>query len=292
MPAKVKEFPAATQFINRELSWLAFNQRVLEEAQDVQVPLMERLKFLAISANNLDEFCMVRVGGLQSLKEQGRVPRDAVGLTPTQQLDQISRAMRQMVHDQYACYNEDLQIALYQARIRPYAVDRLDDEQAAYVDERFETLIYPIVTPMAIQPDQPFPLLPALTLHLAVALAPSAHEPRAGSRWAIVSMPKSVARLITIPFMDGHAYVLLDDVITAYMDRFFPGEVVEEVAAFRITRDADMRVREDEAKDLRAGMEDVLAERRSSECVRLEIAMGASNRVVDFLRTALAPPPR
>jgi polyphosphate kinase len=288
MAASTKSrFPAKTLFINRELSWLAFNQRVLDEARNLQVPLMERLKFLAITSNNLDEFFMVRVGGLQMLKAQGRAPRDPVGLTPNQQLRQISRRAKAMVAEQYACYTEDLQLALHRARIQQCSMDRLDQQQARHLEELFETLIYPVVTPMAIDPDQPFPLLPALTLHVAVVLPPPAEQPDGASRLAVVSLPRSIARLLTLPHMDGHAYALLEDVLMAYMERFFPGEAIEEMAPFRLTRNADMRVRENDAPDLMTGMEDILDERRSSACVRLEVAASASPDLIRQLQDAV-----
>ena len=275
-------------FINRELSWLDFNQRVLDEARDPSVPLLERLKFLAITATNLDEFFMVRVGGLQLLKAQGRAPRDPAGLTPTRQLEQISRYARKMVVDQYACFQQDLDPALSRARIRRVPMNGLNAEQLKYVERIFEELIYPVITPVAVDPDQSFPVLQALTLHLAVALPPREGENDKRRRVALVTVPKNLARFMTVPCKDGHEYVLLENILEGFMDRLFPGEVVEEVVPFRIARNADMRVSEDEAPDLLSGMEDVLEERRMSPCVRLEIAKSASSAMHDYLQKALA----
>ncbi len=274
-------------FINRELSWLDFNQRVLEEARDVSVPLLERLKFLAITSANLDEFFMVRVGGLQLLKAQGRAPGDPAGLTPSRQLDRISRYARKMVLDQYACYLQELAPALYTARIRPVPMTGLDAEQLKYVERVFEELIYPVITPVAVDPDAPFPVLQAMTLHLAVALPPTDGGKEAHPRVAIVTVPKNLARFMTVPCKDGHEYVLLEEVLEGFMDRLFPGEVIDEVTPFRLTRNADMGVREDEAPDLLAGMEDILEERRTSPCVRLEIAERASAGMLDYVQAAL-----
>ncbi len=292
MAAKRKAAPKraskTVSFINRELSWLDFNQRVLEEARDASVPLLERLKFLAITSSNLDEFFMVRVGGLQWIKAQGRAPRDPAGLTPTRQLDRISRYARKMVLDQYACFNEELALALYQARIRQVSMSRLDAEQLKYVERIFEELIYPVVTPVAVDPDKPFPVLQALALHLAVVLPPSEGGGTSSApRMAIVTVPGNLARFLTVPCRDGHEYVLLEDVLESFMDRLFPGETIDEVATFRVTRNADMQVREDEAPDLLSGMEDILEERRTSACVRLEIAKGASSGLVDCLKKVL-----
>lgn len=284
---KAKRARKPVPFINRELSWLDFNHRVLEEARDPSVPLLERLKFLAICCSNLDEFFMVRVGGLQWLKSQGRAPRDAAGLTPTRQLDQISRYARKMVLDQYACFQEELAPALHDARIRRVPMNGLDAEQLKYVERIFDELIYPVITPVAVDPDKPFPVLQALTLHLAVALPPGAEADDRRRRMAIVTVPRNLARFMTVPCMDGHEYVLLEDVLEAFMDRLFPGEPIDEVAAFRLARNADMQVREDEAPDLLAGMEDILEARRTGSCVRLEIAKGASAELLDYLQKAL-----
>ncbi len=289
MSAKRKLKLSRQHFINRELSWLDFNQRVLEEAADLQVPVLERLKFLAITSSNLDEFFMVRVGGLQLIKAQGRAPRDLTGLTPTRQLTAISRYARKMVQDQYACFQQDLEPALYRARIRELSTHKLDAEQLRMMENTFSELIYPVITPMAIDPDKPFPLLQARTLHLYVALAPAKGE--SAARVAVVPVPPTLARLMTLPKEDGYAYVRLEEVIALFIDHLFPGEQIDEVVPFRITRNADMQVREDEAPDLLAGMEDILEERRTSPCVRLEMAQSASAACRDYLCKAMAVDP-
>lgn len=275
----------ARPFFNRELSWLDFNQRVLEEAMNLTVPLLERLKFLAITSSNLDEFFMVRVGGLQFLREQGKTRRDPSGLTPTQQLERISERARKMTIDQYNCFERDLEPALHQARIRRMLPSALDSEQAKFIDSAFSELLYPVITPVAIDPDQPFPLLKARILHLLVTLAPSA--PGDPQRHAVMSLPDSLVRFMTLPCRDGHEYIHLEDVLMGYADRFFPGEPIEEAVPFRITRNADMQVQEDEAPDLLIGMEGILEERRTSPCVRLEISAKASPKATAFLQTAL-----
>ncbi len=288
MSAKRKSPPPAT-FINRELSWLDFNQRVLEEAADLSVPLLERLKFLAITSSNLDEFFMVRVGGLQLIKEQGRTRRDAAGLTPTRQLQLISRYARKIVRDQYNCFQQDLEPALHQARIRRVMPSQLDQEQLRFIDQTFEDLIYPVITPIAIDANKPFLLLKALTLYIAVRLAPAPNEE--DSRFAVTMIPDSLARFMTLPCPDGHEYIHLEDVVATFADRLFPGEPVEEAVPFRITRNADMQVREDEAPDLLMGMEDILAARRTSPCVRLEVGHQASAQLKSYLQHALEVDP-
>ena len=279
MPAK------ADKFINRELSWLAFNRRVLEEGLDGSLPLLERLKFIAIVSSNLDEFFMVRVGGLQQLVAKGSETTDPSGLTPTQLRAEISRIAQQMVADQYACLLDDLEAKLAAEGIRRLRIDELTPDQDIYVERLFEHELYPLLTPMAIEFDEPFPLMPGLGLNLCVRLktAKGADIPR----FAVIAMPKGIARFVTIPTAEGFHYVLVEDLITAFLDRIFPGEPVLEAAAFRITRNADMSVREDAAGDLLAQMKEVLTERRQSSCVRLEFSRNASDVLRNFLKTAL-----
>ncbi len=282
---KKKQF--RNPFFSRELSWLDFNQRVLEEAADLSVPLLERLKFLAITSSNLDEFFMVRVGGLQFLKAQGNTSRDAAGLTPTQQLEKISQRVRQMVQDQYTCFQQDLAPALHQARIRRIMPHDLNNEQLAFIENAFSELIYPVSTPVAIQPGEPFPHLKARNLHLLITLKEENNQAEGSPRRAILSLSNSLVRFMTLPSRDGHAYIHLEDILAAYSDRYFPNEQIAEICAFRITRNADMQIQEDEAPDLLSGMEGILEERRTSPCVRLEIDHRASAESTEYLQQAL-----
>ncbi len=272
-------------FIHRELSWLAFNRRVLEEALDPALPLLERLKFLAITGSNLDEFFMVRVGGLQQLRDQGSEAKDPSGMTPVEALAQISRIAHEMVSDQYQCLLNDLEGKLAAEGVRRLTVDELTPEQDVYVERLFEHELYPVLTPMALDLDEPFPLLPGLGLNLCVRLktVKGADLPR----FAVVAIPKGVARFITVPAGAGYHYLLLEDLVSAFLDRIFPGEPVLESAPFRITRNADMSVREDAASDLLAEMKEILSERRQSSCVRLEVSRSSSDVLRSFLKTAL-----
>ena len=274
-----------TPFINRELSWLAFNRRVLEEALDTSLPLLERLKFLSITSSNLDEFFMVRVGGLHLLASQGSEIPDPSGLEPAEQLAAVSRIVRQMVADQYACLLDDLEIKMAAAGIRRLNVDQLTPGQDAYVEGLFEHELYPVITPMAVDLDEPFPLLTGLGINLCVRL--KALKGADIPRFAIVAVPKGVARFITVPTDRGYHYLLLEDIITAFLDRIFPGEPILESAPFRITRNADMSIREDAAGDLLEKMKEVLTERKQSSCVRLEISGSASDVLRSFLKTSL-----
>lgn len=275
-------------FINRELSWLAFNERVLAEARDASTPLLERLKFLAITGSNLDEFFMVRVGGLQQLADEGRGKTDSAGLTPLEQLKDIGLRVRRLTAAQYACLIEELETALAAAgilRIRPNALPR---KLERHLERFFDQDVYPVVTPIAADFEKEFPRLPGLRVNLLVRLKPL--PGKRGVRHAVVTLPKSLARFITLPVEKGFQYVLLEDVAARYAAKLFSGESILETAPFRITRNADMSVREDKAADLLAEMKAILVERKHSIGIRLEIEETASAAARDFLRKALRIP--
>ncbi|MCH5375744.1 MAG: polyphosphate kinase 1, partial [Planctomycetes bacterium] len=274
-----------SNYINRELSWLEFNQRVLDEALDPQIPLLERLKFLAITASNLDEFFMVRVGGLQMLARGGRRKRDPAGLTPARQLKSISRRVHQFVAQQYDCLLDELEPGLAEAGLRRLLPRELNEHQQTVVQKIFETEVFPIYTPMAVDTIESFPLLINRALNVCVRLKPvdGEREPR----FAVIPLGPSPPRFFRLPSDQGYHYIVLEDVIRCFVADFFPGVPVQEVVPFRITRNADMNVREDMAADLMAGMEEVLDARKLSDCVRLEIDAGVSRATLRFLRTAL-----
>ncbi|MHC4993013.1 MAG: polyphosphate kinase 1 [Planctomycetota bacterium] len=272
--------------MNRELSWLEFNQRVLDEAADERTPVLERLKFLAITASNLDEFMMVRVGGLQMLASKRPGARDPSGLTPGEQLAAISDRTHRMVRGQYQCYLQELEPRLAAAGIRRIDKPDLTDDQLDYLEAFFEREIWPVLTPMPVGAGVEFPLLVDQSLSACVHLE---HESGAedGPRLAIIPFGRSTPRFITLPSDGGYRYVLLEDTVQLFADRFFPGETVRSFVPFRISRNADLSVQEDMASDLLAGMEQVLDERKESDCVRLEIADDASDEVRDFLQQSL-----
>jgi len=263
------------RFINRELSWLNFNRRVLEEAVDPRNPLLERVKFLMITASNMDEFFMVRVGGLQMMVRQGRRAKDASGMTPRQQLTAVSRAAHDFVARQTALYREDLEPRLAEQglrRVRPHAMDA---DQEAYAERIFHEQVLPVLTPMAVRDEAPFPLLRNLGLVMAVLLE-DGHA-------ALIPLQAVLDRFVILPSEGGTSFLLFEDLVRAFVDRFFLGERVAEAAVFRMTRNADLSVREDQAADLLARMEDVLDARKQSECIRLEIEDGVSDRLLGFL---------
>ncbi len=286
-------------FINRELSWLEFNQRVLDEARDGEIPLLERLKFLAITASNLDEFFMVRVGGLQLLAAQKNRKTDSAGMTPRAQLKAISRRAHDIVDAQYECFSQELEPQMAERGIRRVVADELTDRQLEVVSQMFESEIFSVLAPLGMSSPEDFPLLPSHTLNLCVRLqgAPEKRRRRlpvrpvqqetSKARFAIIPLGRSLSRFMTLQSEGGYNYVLLEDVVKQFAERFFSHETLLECHAFRITRNADMSVREDLAADLLSGMEEVLDWRKDSPCVRLEVTDQTSDEVRDFLKEAL-----
>jgi polyphosphate kinase len=275
---------AEPRFFNRELSWLEFNQRVLDEARDASLPLLERLKFLAITGSNLDEFASVRLGSLQLLVTRGGKP-DAAGLTPEQQLRAALQRTRQLVSDQYACWMNELAPGLAAAGLRRVLPSELNDKQARVVASVFQDELFPILSPMAVDAEGEFPLLTGLTLHLCVRLVPA--TPDGPPRLAVIPFGRQRPRFITLPTDTGAGYFLLEDAVTLSLTRFFPGEQILETALFRLTRNADLELREDLAADLLEGIQEVLDARKESACVRLEISSGASPELKQFLQDRL-----
>ncbi len=268
---------------NRELSWLEFNQRVLDEALNRSLPPLERLKFLAITASNLDEFFMVRVGGLQQLL-QGRTARDAAGLTPREQLTRISDRVHAMTLSQRACLRE-IENELETHHVRRLTGDQLSPAQTHHVQHVFTHEIFPLLTPMAASAPAPFPPIPGLTLCLLIRLSPKASSRK--NRYVILALPRSISRTVNLEAEKGSAYLLVEDAVGLHLGPCFPGERILETATFRITRNADLAVREDLAGDLLSEMRQVLTRRRESACVRLELSADASGDCRDFLKRAL-----
>lgn len=294
-----------SMYINRELSWLEFNQRVLDEALDRKIPPLERLKFLAITGSNLDEFFMVRVGGLQMVADRESAKRDPAGMSPREQLTAISRRVHTMVDDQYRCFLRDLEPALEQAGIRRVSPAALEARQRTAVSTLFEREAFVVMTPMMVSPSAPFPLLVGQQLVACVELAPATAD--ADARFALIPLGGTLDRIVPLsnktlsnkaPLSDSSStessssgipyhYMLLEDVVQMHVERFFPGLEVRGCTFFRVTRNADMRVQEDTPADLLSGMQQVLIARKQSACVRLEIAAGASQSIRSFLQSAL-----
>lgn len=253
-------------YINREISWLEFNQRVLDQGRRADLPLLERVKFLSITASNLDEFFQVRVGGLVLLQQSGKFKPDAAGYSPSEQLEMIQRRVGRMVADQYALL-EELRPGLAENGLYPQPMSALNESQRLALESFFMTDIAPLLTPIAMEVEQP-PILPNLRLIVgAELLPPNAAE----SRFIAVTLPEALPRRVHSAALGRDAYVLLEDLVMACIGRLFPGETVLTAAPFRVTRNGDIAVLEEEGGDFAREMEEVLVARQFSDCVRLEL---------------------
>ncbi|MGE3780530.1 MAG: polyphosphate kinase 1, partial [Pirellulaceae bacterium] len=276
---------SAPLFINRELSWLEFNQRVLDEARDNQVPLLERLKFLSITGSNLDEFFMVRVGGLQILRGRGITKPDVTGMSPAEQLEAISVRAHRMMLDQYHCFMDEIEPRLVEAGIRRIRRGEMTERQQQVAEQILASEIFPILSPIAVTSPESFPQLINQTLNICVRLAPAGKSKE--SRFAVIPFGRMARRFITLPADRGYAYTLVEDVASMFVERFFAGERVLESVPFRITRNADIAIQDDSAADLLADMEELLVERKHSDCVRLETTTEISPELLAFLQRVL-----
>ncbi|MDT8861757.1 RNA degradosome polyphosphate kinase [Alkalihalobacillus sp. MEB130] len=282
-----------TFYNNRELSWLAFNERVLEEAIDERNPILERLKFLAIFSSNLDEFFMVRVAGLKDQVKAGYSrPENKAGLTPKQQLKHISEKNHLLVHLQDTVYTETLIPMLYHEGFQFLSIEECNDEQIEYLQERFQHYIFPVLTPMAIDAYRPFPMLLNKSLNLAVMLKKvnQIDQDKDKDQLAIVQVPAVLTRYIKLPSEKGgnEQFILLEDVISHFIDDLFIGFRVQSVSPFRITRNADMTIHEEGARDLLSEIEKEIKKRKWGAAVRLEMQEGHMNqRVLNLLLDVL-----
>ncbi|MBC7912108.1 MAG: polyphosphate kinase, partial [Pyrinomonadaceae bacterium] len=263
---------------NRELSWLEFNRRVLEEALDETQPLLERLKFLAIFSTNLDEFFMIRVSGLKEELEEEIHEPSPDGMTPAEQLKQISEQLRPMVAAQMRCLTQEILPALETEGISVTPYKELTTEEQQALDTYFMENVFPVLTPQAVDPGHPFPYISNLSLNLGLMIEPAeaAGEDDAEHlsdelRFARVKIPPLVSRLVPVGDTDKK-FTLLGDVVAANIDELFPGMRSSGSYLFRVTRDADIEIREDEAGDLLRMVEQQLRKRRFGDAVRLEVS--------------------
>jgi polyphosphate kinase len=272
-------------FINRELSWLAFNERVLEEAADPTTPLLERAKFVAIAAANLDEFFMVRVAAVKRELEDGNTAPDLSGLTPAEQLAAIRARSHAFVTTMYRLVNEELRPALAAQQIRILSLPELGDTRQAALATFFRESVLPVLTPLAIDVSRPFPLLSSLSLNLALLLEAPPDEPE--RRLAIVQVPAGLARLVEVAGFEGYAGVLLEDVIRAHLGQLFPGQTILESVVIRLARDAELELDDEGGRTHLEAVERELRRRRRSDVVRLEVESTASPELLALLRDKL-----
>ncbi len=272
-------------FINRELSWLAFNERVLEEAADATIPLLERVKFAAIASANLDEFFMVRVAAVKRIIEEGDTAADLAGLTPSEQLSAIRRRTHAFVAALYRVVTEDLLPTLASHRISILRVQQVDDAPRAALGAFFREGVLPVLTPLAIDVSRPFPLLSSLSLNLALLLQPEPDE--SARRLAIVQVPSGLPRLVEVPGGGGYVYVLLEDVIRAQITELFPGQTILETTVIRLARDAELELDDEGGRTHLEMVEREVRRRRRSDVVRLEVEASASEEILALLREQL-----
>lgn len=272
-------------FINRELSWLAFNHRVLDEAARATLPALERVKFLAITASNLDEFFMVRVGGLQLLREQGVRARDNAGLTPTQQWEQIHQAASAFVARQYEILAQQLLPLLNDKGIRRLPVAELTPAQRTHLREYFAEQIFPVLSPVVADDAGARSAIPALQIILLCTVS-SGDNGAEEKRHVLLPLPTSLPRHVSVPDADAgqFCYVNLEDVVALFIGDFFPGEKVSQPARFRVSRNTDITVDDESAFDLATEMEEVLEARLKSPAIRIEIESGASREHTRIIR--------
>jgi polyphosphate kinase len=275
-------------FINRELSWLAFDERVLEEATDPSTPLLERAKFAAIVASNLDEFFMVRVARLKALVDEGDTTPDLSGLTPAQQLAAVSARAHALVDSLYASTFDVLLPGLALHGIRIVQFDSLEAPVQASLRAFFRDSVLPVLTPLAIDVTRPFPLVSSLSLNLAVLLEPAPEAEAAGDpRLAIVQVPAVLARLVRIADAEGATFVLLEEIIRAHVAELFPGQAIRETTVVRLARDAELEFDDEGGGSHLELVEQQVRERRRSDVARLEVGNDASDAFVGTLAAQL-----
>ena len=309
---KAKDFTNPQHYENRELSWLKFNNRVLSEARDKSIPLLERLKFVSITSSNLDEFFMVRVASLKDMVHAEYKKRDIAGMTAAEQLTKINVATRELVELQYSTYNRSLLPLLHAQGI--YIIDayeELTEEQAKFVDTYFEENVYPVLTPMAVDASRPFPLIRNKTLNILALLSKkkdahskeidglSENEPqekkekkekkgkkeKSAVEFATVQVPSVLPRLIAIPSKEEgeHTFILLEQMIERNISKLYLNYDVICAYPYRIMRNADLSIDEDEAEDLLKEIEKQLKRRQWGEVIRLEVEDRIDKRLLNFL---------
>ena len=269
---------ASSRYIDRELSWLEFNARVLALAENESLPLLERAKFLAIFSSNLDEFFQVRVSGLKEQLEAGIRPTSEEGIDQLEQLSAIRARVEELVTRQAVVFTKDVRPALQEAGIEFCDWQDLDDEARDRLTNEFEDRIFPVLTPLAVDPAHPFPYISSLSLNLAVVVRDASTGEQ---RFARVKVPPLLPRFVVVP--GSSRFVALEQVIAAHLDALFPGMEVLQHYAFRVTRDADFEL-SDDAEDLLAAMEFVLRQRtKFGVAVRLEVDAEMTPEVLQLL---------
>lgn len=282
----MKKFDDKEYYVNRELSWLMFDERVLGEATDTSNPLMERLKFLSITASNLDEFFMVRVASLIDMQHADYSKRDIAGMTIGEQLEKISKKTHELVETQYFVLMHTLLPLMESEGIRFITKhEELTREQGEFVDRYFEEEVYPVLTPMAVDSSRPFPLVRNQTLNIGALIGKKGEESR---DFATVQVPGVLDRIVEIPCEEGRCFILLEEVIERNMHKLFLNYDVYCAYPYRIMRNADLTIDEEEAADLLKEIEKQIKRRQWGEVIRLEVADDIDPGLMEILKKELS----
>ena len=275
--------PRAT-LVDRELSWLDFNERVLELAENPDTPLLERCRFLAIFSSNLDDFFMIRVATLKRKLESGVTKPNTAGYTPSQLMTALSLKTQELIQRQTKCFHEVVNPALHDAGIHIVGISELTADEKAYVDAIFQEKIFPVLTPLAVDPSHPFPYISGLSLNLAVVVKkPDSDE----ELFARVKVPSNLSRFIDTAKGDARRFIPLEQVIIANLAHLFPGMQLQDYFTFRLTRNADLELEEEESEDLLASMEQELLRRKFGPPVRLEVDRDIQGELLETLMEEL-----
>jgi polyphosphate kinase len=273
------------RLIDRELSWLAFNERVLELAEDQNIPLLERCRFLAIFSSNLDDFYMIRVASLKRKIESGVSKANTAGYTPVQAMAEIAKKTQELIERQTRCFHEDIAPKLSSVGIEISDWDSLNDSERKYVNKIFTDRIFPVLTPLAVDPSHPFPYISGLSLNLAVLVKrPDTNE----ELFARVKVPQSLPRFIETQEVAIGKFIALENVIIANLHQLFPGMEIEDYYTFRLTRNADLELEEEESENLLESMEQELLRRKFGPPVRLEVDSDIKSDLLKRLKDELS----
>lgn len=282
------DFENSKYYENRELSWIKFDRRVLDEARDKNIPLLERLKFLSITSSNLDEFYMVRVASLKDMVNADYRKKDIAGMNATEQLAAINEATRELTKCQYSTFTNSLVPLLKQNKINLInEYEKLSAEQIEFVDNYFMDNVYPVLTPMAVDASRPFPLIRNKTLNIAALL--KSNKEKENTMFATVQVPGGLNRLVTIPNEDGDekTFILLEQIIERNLDKLFSNYEILCAYPYRVMRNADFTIDEDEASDLLLEIQNKLKLRQWGEAIRLEVENKIDDRLLGILRREL-----
>lgn len=277
------EYTKPEYYKNRELSWLQFNERILLEAKDKTNRLFERLKFLSITASNLDEFFMVRVASLKDMVDAKFTKPDLAGMKPKEQLVEILKETHEFMGRQYSTFNRSLLPLLDKEGLTILtAHEQMNEVQCKFVDDYFDETIYPILTPMAVDSARPFPLIRNKSLNICVLLKGKDEE-----NYATVQVPAVVSRIVELPSDNGRTVILLEQIIERNIDKLFSNHKVICAYPYRITRNADLSIDEDDAADLLEEIQKQLKKRQRGEAIRLEIEDKCDKNIIKFLKREL-----